>query len=169
MKFLKIILSIIIISLLYSCAEYATTKHKKNKHYYSSKGFALIYEDHLFEKKIISKKYPKEDSHVIHNFLKKGTIIQITNPENSKIFETKIHTNANYPKIFNIVINEKIASILNLDINNPYVEIAEIKKNKTFIAKKTDTFDEEKNVVEKVPVDEIKVDDLPINSVYKTN
>ena len=72
---------IIIISLLYSCAEYATTKHKKNKHYYSSKGFALIYEDHLFEKKIISKKYPKEDSHVIHNFLKKGTIIQITNPE----------------------------------------------------------------------------------------
>ena len=36
----------------------------------------------------------------------------------------------------------------------------ETKKNKTFIAKKTEIFEEEKKVAEKVPVDEIKMDDL---------
>ena len=54
----------------------------------------------------------------------------------------------------------KIATILELDLSNPYVEIIEIKKNRTFVAKKTDTFEEEKNVAAKAPVDEIKMDDL---------
>ena len=59
-----------------------------------------------------------------------------------------------------MVISRKIASFLELDFNNPYVEIIETKKNKTFIAKKSETFDEEKNVSEKAPVDEVKMDDL---------
>ena len=57
--------------------------------------------------------------------------------------------------------------MLDLDINNPYVEIIEVKKNKTFIAKEGNTFDEEKNVAEKVPVDEIQVDDLSIEKNVK--
>ena len=36
----------------------------------------------------------------------------------------------------------------------------EIKKNKTFIAKEKEIFEEEKNVAEKVPVDAIEMDDL---------
>ena len=35
-----------------------------------------------------------------------------------------------------------------------------VKKNKTFIAKEGSTFDEEKNVALKVPINEIQVDDL---------
>ena len=35
-----------------------------------------------------------------------------------------------------------------------------LKKNITFIAKKSETFEEEKNVSEKAPVDEIKMNDL---------
>ena len=56
--------------------------------------------------------------------------------------------------------SKKIASILELDLDNPYIEIIEVKKNKTFIAKKSEIFEEEKNVSEKAPVDEIKMDDL---------
>ena len=59
-----------------------------------------------------------------------------------------------------LVISKKIASFLELDINNPYIEIIEVKKNKTFIAAKANIFDEEKKVSEKAPVDEIKIDDL---------
>ena len=48
---------------------------------------------------------------------------------------------------------------MELDVDNPYIEIIETKKNKTFIAKEGNTFEEEKNVAEKVPVNEIKMDD----------
>ena len=96
----------------------------------------------------------------MHNILKKNTPIKIINPENFKVIETKIYRTANYPNIFNAVVSKKIASILELDVNNPYIEIIETKKNKTFIAKESNTFEEEKNVAEKAPVNEIKMDDL---------
>ena len=147
---------------LYSCADYKTNKEtqKEEKQYYSSSGFALIYDDELFLQKIINKKINNEDIRVMHSQLKANTPLQIINPVNSKVIETKIYKNANYPKIFNIVISKKIASILELDVNNPYVEVIEVKKNKIFIAKKTNTFDEEKKVAENAPVDEITMDNL---------
>ena len=47
-----------------------------------------------------------------------------------------------------------------MDVNNPYVEVIEVKKNKIFIAKKADIFEEEKKVVENAPVEEITMDNL---------
>ncbi len=99
----------------------------------------------------------------MHNLLKMNTAIRIINPANSKVIETKIYKKVNYPKIFTIVVSKKIASILELDLDNPFVEVIEVKKNKTFIAKKTNTYEEEKKVAEKVPVDEIKMDNLTNN------
>ena len=98
----------------------------------------------------------------MHSFLKINTPVKIINPENSKVIESKIYKKAKYPKIFNVVISQKIASTLELDVDNPYVEIIEIKKNKTFIAKKSNTFEEEKNVAEKAPVGEIEMDVLSV-------
>ena len=150
---------------LYSCADYKTNKgtQKEEKQYYSSSGFALIYDDDLFLQKIINKKINNEDIRVMHSQLKTNTKLKIINPVNSKVIETKIYKNANYPKIFNIVISKKIASILELDVNNPYVEVIEVKKNKIFIAKKANTFDEEKKVAENAPVDKIVMDDIFID------
>ena len=159
----KIILLFLLTTLLHSCADYQTTrKQDVEKYYYSSTGFALIYEDDLYIAKVVNKKINNDDIRVMHNLLKPNTPVRIFNPENSKSIETKIYKKANYPNIFNVVITKKIASILELDINNPYVEMIEIKKNKTFIAKETNTFDEEKNVKEKAPVNEIKMDDLSL-------
>ena len=160
---LKKLFSILVISLgLYSCADYQTVnnKSKKQKKYFYSSGFALVYKESLFNDKIINKKIKNENTQVMHNLLKTNTHVKITNPINLKFIDTKIYKKANYPKIFNVVITEKIAAILELDPNNPYVEITEIKKNKTFVASKSNTFDEEKNVADKAPVDEIKMDDL---------
>ena len=158
----RIILVFTCVITLYSCADYNVNKVKQSreKQYYSSKGFTLIYEDDLYKQKVINKKINNEDIHVMHSFLKINTPIKIINPNNSKIIETKIYRKASYPKIFNSVISKKIATILELDLNNPYVEIIETKKNKTFIAKKSNTFEEEKNVSEKAPIGEVKVDDL---------
>ena len=162
MNLKKIISILICIITLYSCADYKTNNQiqKNEKKYYSSNGFALIYEESLYKQKVINKKIDNNDIQVMHKVLKKNTPIKVINPDNSKIIETKIYKKANYPSIFNAIVSKKVALILELDLNNPYIEIIEIKKNKTFIAKKSTTFEEEKNVAEKVPVEEIKVDDL---------
>ena len=170
MNLKKIILIFTSAIAIYSCADYKTYENnqKSEKQYFSSSGFALIYDDDLFKKKIIRKKINNEELRVMHSLLKTNTPIKIINPENSKFIETKIYKKTDYPKIFNVVISKKIASILELDVNNPYVEVFETKKNKIFIAKKTKTFEEERNVAEKIPLDEIKVDDLSINKKKNT-
>ena len=162
---MKILVKFIIIFLflfLYNCSNLKTEqlKTKKEKIYYSSKGFALIYEDYLYKEGVINKKINNEDIIIVHSSLKKNTPIKITNPQNSIILKTKIKFRSDYPEIFNILISQKAASILKLDPNNPYVEFNEIKKNKTFIAKKSNTFEEEKKVAEKAPVNEVEMDDI---------
>ena len=163
MKIKKIICIISCLITLYSCAEYSVNKkdiQKKEKHYFASSGFALVYDEQFYTDKLLNKKMNNDKIHVIHNILKKNTPIRITNPENSKVVETKIYNKSIYPEIFTVVVSEKIANLLELDFENPYVEIIEVKKNKTFVAKKSNTFDEEKNVAEIAPVNEVKMDDL---------
>ena len=54
----------------------------------------------------------------------------------------------------------RISKELELDKDEPYVEIIEILNNSMFVAKKAKTFDEEKNVADKAPIESINVDDL---------
>ena len=164
MKIKNLLLIFFIIN-LFSCAEYKDIKNNKldKKKYFSSSGFALIYEEDLYKQKIINKRIKNDEFVVLHNSLRRNTHIKITNPFNSKFFDTKVHYKSNYPKIFNVVISKKLSSFLGLDPNNPFVEVNEIKKNKTFIAKEGSIFDEEKNVAMKAPVDEIKMDDLTLD------
>ena len=147
---------------LINCAGYEKkgTTSKDEKIYYSSSGFALIYSDSLYNNNIINKKINNDQILLVHSTLKKNTLIRITNLKNSKSIDTKVYKKVKYPKIFNVLISKKIASILELDLENPYVEIIELKENKTFIAKEGNTFDEEKNVAEKAPVDDIKMNNI---------
>ena len=151
---------------LLSCVESTLEKKisKKEKKYYSSSGFALIYDEKAYENKIINKKINNDEIVVFHKFLKKNTLIRITNPETSLSIETKIKNKAKYPNIFTILISKKIASILKLEKNNPFVEITELKKNKKFKAKVGEMFDEEKNVAEKAPIDKVLMDNLSVET-----
>jgi len=172
MNLTKKIILFCAILLLSACAEYKTDKPKeaKERKFYSSKGFALIYSDSLFEQggidkelnnnEIIDNKLNNEQILALHSSLKKNTLIKIINPDTSIVVETKIFRRADYPNIFNIVLSKKIATILELNLDNPYVEVFEVKKNKTFIAKESNIFEEEKQVAVSAPIDEIKMDDL---------
>ena len=161
----RIIFLFIICCTLFSCAEYQVQKSKRaaEKEYYFSKGFALVFNDDLYRQRVVNKKLNNEKILAMHSILRVNTPVKIVNPSNSKFIETKISKKGDYPKIFNIVLTKSAASILELDLENPYVEVLEVKKNKKFVAKKSNTFDEEKNVAEKAPVDEIKMDDLNSN------
>ena len=169
MRYDKILIFFVFVY-LYSCAGYEKNKTLKddNKIYYSSSGFALIFEDHLFDEKTVNKKINNETIQVLHTTLKKNTPVRITNLSNKKYIDSKIYKRANYPKIFNVVISKKIASILELDNENPLVEITELKINKKFIAKDGTIYEEERNVAEKAPVDEIKMNDLTIEVTKKS-
>ena len=172
MNLTKKIILFCFILLLGACADFKTDKSKpeKERKFYSSKGFALIYNDSLFEQGGIDKKLNNNeiiDNQLnngeiiaLHSSLKKNTLIKIINPDTSIAVETKIFRRADYPNIFNIVLSKKIATILELNLDNPYVEVFEVKKNKTFIAKGSNVFEVEKQVAESAPVDEITMDDL---------
>ena len=75
-----------------------------------------------------------------------------------------------YPSFNNVVLSARIAEELDLDLKEPYVEILEILENSIFVAQKAKTYDEEKNVAVKAPVDGININDLNIgkNDVKET-
>ena len=117
---IKNIIILFIFVFLFNCAGYEKNKSAQidKKIYFSSSGFALIYEDSLYKDKIVNKRINNEHVLLLHNTLKRNTPVQITNLKNSKSLELKVYKNANYPKIFNVLISKEIASILDLDINN---------------------------------------------------
>ena len=82
---------------------------------------------------------------------------------NQKIIIAKVISNdAQFSNFYNSVITPRIAEELSLDFNEPYIELILISQNSTFIAKKAKTFNEEKKVSEKAPVDGIRIDNLSV-------
>ena len=153
--------SILLIAILLNgCADLKSFKHTSdiNKQLYSSRGFALIYDQKLFENGTIKKKLNNNDVKIVHSKLNVNTYVEITNLDNLKSLKAKISAKSDYPNLFNVLISQKVAKILDLDFNNPYIEISQIKKNKTFIAKEGTIFEEEKNVAATVSTKKIEID-----------
>ena len=65
-----------------------------------------------------------------------------------------------FSNFYNSVLSLRIAEELELDLNEPFIELVLISKNSTFIAKKAKMFEEERTVAEKAPVDGIQINDL---------
>jgi hypothetical protein len=128
---------------------------------FKNSGFALVYDDILKKEKKISKKIDNKALLIFHKTLEKNSFVKITNPINQKsIIAEVISNNANFSEFYNSVITLRIAEELSLNINEPYIDLVLISHNSTFIAKKAKTFDEEKKVAEKAPVDGITIDNL---------
>jgi hypothetical protein len=71
-----------------------------------------------------------------------------------------------YPDFYKILITKPVADKLDLNMNLPLVEIIEIKKNKSFIAKKAKIFSEEKKIPSKAPVASVKISNISKNKSY---
>ncbi len=160
---------ILLIVLITSCASnnYKTVNVDPILEKFSNNGFALIYNDKLYNDKIISKKMNERDLIIFQRNLRKGTSVKLTNPFNSKTIIAKVGKKANYPSFNNSVVSIRISKELEIDINEPYIFIEEIRDNTSFIAKKAKTFEEEKKVADKAPVDTISVNDLNITDEKK--
>jgi len=164
---LKIIIFLAII--LTSCEttnkKVITNKDFKN---YSNDGFALIFNNDIFKKRIVSKKIDQRSLIIFNNKLKKDTDIKITNLLNEKYLIAKVGKNSKYPIFYNSVISERIATELDIDPDQPYVRVETINSNNTFVANKAKTFDEEKKVANKAPVDSISIQNISLEKDNNT-
>ena len=124
---------------------------------YKNQGFALIYNEDL----ITDKKIDNNSLSIFHNKIKKNSFVKITNPFNDLSVTAKVVSNkVEYPEFYNSVITQRIVEELSIDLNEPYINLSLISNDSTFIAKKAKTYDEEKMVAEKAPVDGIVIDNL---------
>ena len=129
---------------------------------YSNKGFALVYSDDLYKQKIVNKKIEERSLVIFQRSLKINTQVKITNLINGKSIIGIVGKNSIYPSFNNVVLSIRIAQELDLDTNQPYVEILEILENSIFVAIQAKTYDEEKNVAIKAPVNDISINDLSL-------
>ena len=128
---------------------------------YKNTGFTLVYSNKLKKEKKISEKIDNRSLVIFHKNLNKDSLVKITNPSNQKTVIAKVISNkVKFSEFYNSIITNRIAEELSLNLDEPYINLVLISQNSTFIAKKTKTFEAEKKVAEKVPVDGIKIDNL---------
>ena len=127
---------------------------------YVNKGFTLIYSDELIKKKITTKKIEVRSLDIHHSYLSRGTKVKITNLLNNKSIVGNVSRRIKNLNFYNSIVSQRISYELDINYNQPYIEIKEIKNNSIFLAKKSKTFEEEKNVANKAPVDTISINDL---------
>ncbi len=70
-------------------------------------------------------------------------------------------------RIYYSVISQRIVDELDINEDEPYVELSLISNESTFVAKKAKTFEEEREVAEKAPIEGIQINDL--NKSISTN
>ena len=161
---------IIIFLFLSNCTAGTLIKNKATKVPnvgFSNKGFALVYSAELYKQKIVSKKISERSLVIFQKHLKTHTHVKITNILNNKSIIGTVGKNSIYPAFNNAVLSARIADELDLDNNQPYVEILEILENSIFVAQKAKTYDEEKKVAIKAPVNSISINNL--NDVKDNN
>ena len=160
-KFLLLIITFFILS---ACNQEIYKNEKINiisEQKYKNTGFTLVYNNKLKKEKKISKKIDNRSLVIFHKNLKKNSFVKITNPSNQKTIIAKvISNNVKFSEFYNSVITNRIAEELSLNLDEPYINLVLISQNSTFIAKKAKTFEVEKKVAEKMPVDGIKIDNL---------
>ena len=161
------ILTFLLFVILNSCV--TTPVEKKDtsttpKSYFLNKGFTLVYNEELYKEKLVKGKIVDRSLTLFQKNLKKNTKVKITNLVNSKYIIANVGKKVEYPYFYNSVISRRISKELELDILEPYIEIKEIIQGSSFIAKKAKTYDEEKNVAEKAPVEQIQIKELSNNT-----
>ena len=162
---------IVLLIFLNSCVNYPIDKKvepKQKTSYFLNKGFALVYNEDLYKKKLIKTKIENRSLIIFQRNLEENSTVKITNLINEKYIIAKVGKRTEYPTFYNSVISQRISQELEINELEPYVEIKELVENSSFIAKKAKTFDEEKKVADVAPVDSISINNLNDSNVKIT-
>ena len=134
---------IIILFFTLSCTQNLPKLNQKKS--YSAKGFAYIYNDFDYDNKILSGKLNNEIMEVSQQNMRAGSLIKIINLKNKKSIILKNKKRIKYPDFYKILITKPVSEKLELNKDFPLLEVIEIKKNRSFVAKKAKIFNEEKS------------------------
>jgi len=159
---------IIFIIFLTSCSSHYT--NLDNRKPYNSTGFAFIYNEQDFINKTINKKMNSNELQISHQNLNIGTLIKLINPKTKETLVLKNIKKIKYPDFYKVIITEPVASKLNINNKFPLIEILEIKKNKSFVAKKAKIFKEEKTISSNAPVMSVEIANISkkVHTIKKT-
>ena len=149
---------LVLIFLLTSCTTYSTKL--ENRKPFNSKGFAYIFNEKDYENKIIKSKLDNTKLQIAHNSLYANTLIKIINPKTNQSLIIKNFKKTYYPDFYKILITNEVAKKLNLDPKIPFVEVLEIRKNKSFIAKKAKIYNEEKKISSNAPIETVQISNI---------
>ena len=150
--------------------EIKETQEKINKEeliniVYSNKGFALIYTEDI--QKTLEYKLDDASINILSPKLPNGTPVRITNIINGRSLMTVVKNKTVLPIYYNSVITNRIVSELSINPSEPYVYIETINSNKLYVANDVKTFDEEKEVANKAPVDDIMIQSISLETEIK--
>lgn len=157
---------IIFLFFVFSCAPNVSSISTNKS--YTAKGFAYIYNDMDYQNKIIKGKMNNEILQISNQHLRTGTLVKIINPKNKESIVLKNVKRIKYPEFYKILITESVAKKLDLDLKLPILEVIEIKKNSSFVAKKAKIYNEEKKIPSKAPVASVKILNISKEKTKKT-
>ena len=149
---------IIFLFFLVSCVQNQDNLNLKPP--FSSQGLALIYSEIDFKNNVITKKLNNSYLEISHNKLKPGTLLKVTNLKTNDSITLKNAKRSDYPEFYKLVMTELVAKKINLNLEQPFIEIVEVKRNKSFVAKKTKIFQEEKKIYSNAPIQSVKIDNI---------
>ena len=161
MKFKIIILTIF----LFSCSSNYTKLDKREPYY--SKGFAYIQKKGKSNEKSLNRISNNSSFKAFNKTLKPNTLMKIINPDTKDYIILKNSMSEKYPDFYKVLISNSVADKINLDRNLPFIEILELKKNKSFVAKKAKIFNEEKKISTNAPVTSVKISNISKNKSKK--
>ena len=156
---------LIVVFFIFSCSSQYTTLNLKVP--YTAKGFAYIYNDFDYDQKIIKGKMDNSIMQISHQNLRTGTLLKISNPKSKESIVLKNVKRIRYPDFYKVLITKTVAEKLELNRDLPILEITEIKKNKSFVAKKAKIFTEEKKIPSKAPVASVQISNISKNKFKK--
>ena len=156
---------LLILFLFFSCSAHYTKL--ENKTPFNSKGLAYIYNENDFKNKIIKTKLNNQIYQIAQKDLPIGSLIKIINPKTNESITLKNQKKGRYPELYKILISKAVATKLNISNDLPLIEIIEIKKNKSFIAKKAKIFNEEKKISSNAPVTSVQISNISQNKKVK--
>ena len=132
---------------------------------YSNKGFALIYSEDVDNS--LEYKLDNASINILSPNLPNGTPVRITNIINGKSLITVVQNKTVLPIFYNSVITRRIVNELSINPNEPYIFIETINSNNLYVANDVKTFDEEKEVANKAPVEDIMIQSISIKTEKK--
>ena len=159
----------LLFSILFFLVSCTTSSKLYNKTPFNSSGFAYIYNDNDYENNLIKGKLDNTKLEISNSELKLNSLIKIINPKTKESMVLKNTKKIEYPDFYKIIITEKVAKKLNINAELPFVEISEIKKNKSFVAKKAKIFNEEKKLPSNAPVTSVEISNISKNKDFKNN